>query len=142
MRTRTLVACAAAGALALPALAQAQPSKFTLTTQVPANSATSLTVGTVPKGEFAFNVRVASDGDKNFVLTQKRSGGSAFTVLRAPGPMVEDACQGAAGSLICSGITTPATPAGRAWTFRFANRSDRPMSLTLKISWRKVASAG
>lgn len=142
MRARFLVAGAACAALALPALAQAQPTSFRLDTSVAPHQAASLAIGTVPRGEFRFALKVSSDGLKRFTLTQRRNGGTAFTVLRAPGPAVSTACQGAAGSLICAGITTPATPAGRTWTFRFTNRSGRPMSLTLTITFRRVTSAG
>ncbi len=52
------------------------------------------------------------------------------------------ACLGAAGSLISTGMTTPATPGNRTWTFRLRNQSDRPLSITLTIVWRRIASAG
>ena len=132
----------AALALLAPAAAQAQPSTFTLSTSVRAHHTATLTVGTVPQGEFAFGVRVSSDGAKNFRLTQQRNGGSRFTVLAAPSAVANGACQGAAGTLGCTGITTPATPGGRRWTFAFTNRSGRPMELRLVIRWRPVTSAG
>jgi len=141
MRIRLLAICAAA-ALAAPALAQAQPSRFQLVTTVAPGGRAALTIGTVPKGEFAFSLRAASDGTKDFRLTQQRNGGTRFTVLRAPGPIADDACQGAAGSLICSGITTPAAPGGRRWTFALTNSGDRPLSITLRIRWRPVPNAG
>ncbi len=126
MRIRFLALCAAA-ALAAPAVASAQPNRFKLVTTVAPGGRAALTIGTVPKGEFAFGVRVSSDGAKTFRLTQQRSGGTRFTVLKAPGPIADGACEGAAGSLICTGITTPATPGGRRWTFVFTNSGDRPM---------------
>jgi hypothetical protein len=141
MRTRFLTACAVAALLA-PAVAQAQPNGYRLVTTVAPGQRASLTIGTVPKGEFRFSLRAASDGVKRFTLTQQRNGGPRFTVLKAPGPMANAACQGAAGSLICSGITTPVTPAGRRWTFVLTNASNRPLSITLAITWRAVASAG
>ena len=141
MRVRLPVACAALALLA-PAVAQAQPSTFTLKTSVAAGSRAALTIGTVPQGEFAFNVRVSSDGAKTFKLTQQRNGGTRFTVIRAPGPIATDACQGAAGTLGCAGITTPATPGGKRWTFVFTNQSNRPMNLRLVIRWRPVTSSG
>ena len=141
MRVRLPVACAALALLA-PAVAQAQPNTFRLTTSVAAGKRVALTVGTVPRGEFAFGVRVSSDGAKTFKLTQQRNGGTRFTVLKAPGPIADHACQGAAGTLGCTGITTPATPGGRRWTFVFTNQSNRPMNLRLTIRWRPVTSAG
>ena len=142
MSVRRLTIGAAAAALLLPAAALSQPATFTLSTTVGARQAAALTIGTVPRGEFSFALRAGSDGVKRLRLTQQRNGGPRFTVLRAPGPQTTSACQGAAGSLICTGITTPATPAGRRWTFRFANLSGRRMSLQLTIRWRRVTSAG
>ena len=111
-----------------------------VTTVAPGDRAT-MTIGTVPTGEFAFSLRAARDGAKAFRLTQKRNGGTAFTVVRSSGPTAS-ACEGAAGSLICTGITTPATPGGRRWTFALANSGDGPLSITLKITWRPVPNAG
>lgn len=144
MRVRSLVACAVA-ALAVTAAAQAaptaHPSRYLLVTTVAPDGRASLTIGAVPKGEFAFYVRVSSDDEKAFRLTQKRNGGPRFTVLESPGATSDAACRGAAGTLDCTGITTPATPAGRRWTFVFTNASARPMHLRLTIRWRPVTSA-
>jgi hypothetical protein len=140
VRIRLLALCAVA-ALAAPALAQAQPNVIRLRTTVAPGGAAILSAGTFPQGEFAFRLRAGSDGAKAFTLTQQRNGGTRFNVLKIPGPMAS-ACQGAAGSLICSGITTPATPAGRTWTFRLTNASARPLSIDLRIAWRAVGYAG
>jgi hypothetical protein len=139
MRARVLTIGAAAALAALPAAGLAQPTTFSLSTKVGARQSAALTIGTVPRGEFAFNVHASSDGLKRLRLTQQRNGGRRFTVLRLPGPQVS-ACQGAAGSVFCSGITTPATPGGHRWTFRFSNLSGRPMSLQLRIRWRRVSA--
>jgi hypothetical protein len=128
--------------LALPALAQAQPNTFTYQMTLDPLERNTFTLGTFPKGEFAFDIRASSDGAKDFTLTQQRNGGTKFLVLAAPGPVADGACEGAAGSLFCTGITTPVTPTGKTWTFRMRNRGDRPLSVTLKITWRKVPSAG
>jgi hypothetical protein len=140
MRVRTIAAGAALALLA-PAVAQAQPNTFVLSSSVRAHHGATLVIGTVPKGEFSFVVRVSSDGAKDFKLTQQRNGGTRFTVLQSPSAPA-GACQGAAGTLQCSGITTPATPGGKKWTFAFTNRSNRPMDLKLTIRWRPVTSAG
>ena len=142
MRARMLVVGALAAALAIPALAQGQPNRYQLVTTIPAGKTADLTVGTLPKGELAFGLRASSDGEKILRLTQKRDNGTRFTVLRIPSATAVSACQGAAGSVICSGITTPATPAGHRWNFRVRNGSNRPMSITLTIRWRPVSSAG
>jgi hypothetical protein len=141
MRVRWLM-IAAAAAIAAPTVAAAQPNRFQLDVQVAPHKVAALKIGTVPQGEFAFALRAASDGEKRFRLTQQRNGGSAFTVLAAPSAQAASACQGAAGSLICTGITTPATPGNRTWTFRLRNQSNRPLSITLTIVWRRIASAG
>lgn len=140
MRIRLLALCVAAAVVA-PAVAQAQPNVIRLQTTVAPGGAATLSAGTFPKGEFAFRLRAGSDGAKVFTLTQQRNGGTRFNVLKIPGPL-SSACQGAAGSLICSGITTPATPAGRTWTFRLTNASARPLSIDLRIAWRPVHNAG
>ena len=147
MRVRwLLIVAAAAVAVAATATAAtsaaAHPNRFQLDVQVAPHHVAALKIGKVPKGEFAFALRAASDGEKRFRLTQQRNGGSQFTVLAAPSAQAASSCQGAAGSLICTGITTPATPANRTWTFRLRNQSNRPMSITLTIVWRSISSAG
>jgi hypothetical protein len=141
MSVRFLAVCASA-ALALPALAQAQPSRFRLETTIAPGQSAVLTIGKVPRGEFGFSLRASSDGDKRLVLTQRRGDGTSFTVLGVPSPAADSVCEGAAGSLYCGMITTPASPGGHTWSFRLRNRSGRPMSIALTITWRKVTSAG
>jgi hypothetical protein len=141
VRTRNLVALAAVAACAAPAAA-ATPSRFALDTTLAPGARAALTVGTVPQGEFAFRLRASSDGEKRVLVTQQRAGGRRFPVISLPGAGAEGVCQGAAGSIFCAGITTPAMPGGRSWTFTIVNRSTRPMSVTLSIAWRRVASAG
>lgn len=141
MRIRSLTLTSIA-VLALPAFAQAQPNKFTYSMTLNPLERNTFTLGTFPQGEFAFKVRASSDGDKNFTLTQQRNGGTKFAVLVVPSTFANGACEGAAGSLFCSGITTPVTPAGKTWTIRMRNRGDRPLSVTLTITWRKVPNAG
>lgn len=141
MRIRSLTLTSIA-VLALPAFAQAQPNKFTYVMTLNPLERNTFTLGTFPQGEFAFKVRASSDGDKNFTLTQQRNGGTKFAVLVVPSTFANGACEGAAGSLFCSGITTPVTPAGKTWTIRMRNRGDRPLSVTLTITWRKVPNAG
>ena len=68
-----------------------------------------LKIGKVPQGEFAFALRAASDGEKRFRLTQQRNGGSQFTVLCGAERPGDQRLPGRRpGSLICTGITTPA----------------------------------
>jgi hypothetical protein len=141
MRTRHLAAGAVLAALALPALAQAQPNTYRLETTIAPGDRAALTIGTLPRGEFAFRFRAGSDGEKRFTLTQQRTGGNRFVVVRVPGPSAA-ACRGAAGSVICSGITTPVAPGGRRWTLRMLNQGDRPLSLDLRVTFRRVTSAG
>jgi hypothetical protein len=138
VRTRMMVL--ALVALAVPAAASAAPGPVTLRTSVPPGKSAGLTIGAVPRGEFVIALRASSDGAKNFTLTQRRNGGRRFTVL-SPATTAR-ACEGAAGSLFCTGLTTPATPAGHRWTFQLRNRSGRPIAFTLTIRWRAVASAG
>jgi hypothetical protein len=142
MRFRTIAAGALAAALALPALAQAQPNRHQVGAVVPPGSSLNLTFGTVPKGQFAFGLKVSSDGPKTLRLSQKRDDGSRFTVLGLPGAAASDACQGAAGTLVCTGLTTPVTPGGHSWNIRLRNGSTRPMTVTLTVVWKAVTSAG
>lgn len=141
MKIRRRLVVATAAMLALAGIAQAQPTTFTFETNLDPLERGTFTLGTFPRGEFGFKLRASSDGDKNFTLTQQRTGGPKFAVLAAPGAIADTACQGAAGSLFCSGITTPATPAGATWTFRVRNRGDRPLSIILTITFRKVSGA-
>ena len=142
MRFRTMAAGTIAAALALPALAQAQPNRHQVGAVVPAGTSLNLTVGTVPKGQFAFGLKVSSDGPKTLRLSQKRDNGSRFTVLQLPGGAASDACQGAAGTMVCTGITTPVTPGGHTWNIRLRNGSNRPMTVVLTVVWKAVTSAG
>jgi hypothetical protein len=142
MRAGPLVAGVALAAVAAAgATAQAQPSRFTLSVNLDRGEAATLTIGPVPQGEFAFSLRASSDDQKLVRITQRRAGGRAFTVIdTAASP--KGSCQGAAGTIGCSGITTPATPGGRAWTFTVRSRGPRPTTVLLTITWRKVTSAG
>jgi hypothetical protein len=142
MRFRTIAAAAVAAALALPALAQAQPNRYQVGAVVPAGTSLNLNVGTVPKGQFAFGLKVSSDGPKTLRLSQKRDNGARFTVLQLPGGAASDACQGAAGTLVCTGITTPVTPGGHTWNIRLRNGSNRPMTVVLTVVRKGVTSAG
>jgi hypothetical protein len=138
--TRILALCAA-GLLAAPAAALAQPNAVRVQSTVQPGATLALTIGKVPRGEFAFRLRAGSDSVKRFTLTQQRNGGKRFTVLRVPGPLASG-CQGAAGSIICEKLTSPAAPGGRTWTFRLRNGSDRPLSVDLRVAWHRLRSAG
>jgi hypothetical protein len=140
VRTRILALCAA-GLLAAPAAALAQPNAVRVQSTVQPGATLTLTIGKVPRGEFAFRLRAGSDSVKRFTLTQQRNGGKRFTVLRVPGPLASG-CQGAAGSIICEKLTSPAAPGGRTWTFRLRNGSDRPLSVDLRVAWHRLRSAG
>jgi hypothetical protein len=142
MRVRTIVVTAVAAALAVPALAQGQPNRHQVGAVVPAGSSLNLTFGTVPKGQFAFGLKVGSDGPKTLRLSQRRDDGSRFTVLRLPSGAAADACRGAAGTFVCTGISTPVTPAGHSWNIRLHNGSNRPMNVVLTVVWKPVQSAG
>lgn len=132
----------AAALLAVPVVAAAQPSRYQVDAQLDPGERVALTVGKVPKGEFRFSLRASSDGEKRFGLTQQRGVAPRFAVLSYPSPFAVGACQGAAGSVFCNGISTPAPIAGSTYTFRLKNKGDRPLSITLTIVWRGIASAG
>ena len=138
---RFLVAAAAA-VLAAPIAAHAQPTRFQIETTLHPGERVALTVGKVPRGEFRFALRASSDGEKRFGLTQQRGVAPRFAVLNVPSAFADSACQGAAGSVFCNGISTPAPIAGSTYTFRLKNKSNRPLNITLTIVWRKVGSAG
>jgi hypothetical protein len=139
---RTALTAAALAVLTLPALAAAQPTAFRLQATVAPGDQASLTIGAFPRGEFRIRLQASSDDVKRFTLTQQGIGRRAFVVLRSPGPLVGRACEGAAGSLICTGLTTPVTPGGKAWRLTVGNESGRPTTFTLSVSFRRVGSAG
>jgi len=133
----TLAAAATACLAATPAAA------FTarLNGQVIApKKAATLTVSTPAAGEFSYWLRASSDGDKRLRIVQRR-GTSAFTVMKMPGPVARDTCEGAAGSIICTGFQTPA-PRRATYTIRVFNDSARPMTVSLRVTFRRVTSAG
>ncbi|MEZ5099110.1 MAG: hypothetical protein R3C15_04780 [Thermoleophilia bacterium] len=139
MRLRHLVAVAVAGALVAPAAAQAQPNRYELKLTLRPGQQASMTIGTVPRGEFAFFLRASSDGEKAVTVRQRANGAAAFVVLDTVNR--PDDCEGAAGSVFCSDVTAPATPAGKRWTFTVKSTGSRPTSITLRITFRKVANA-
>ena len=142
MRVRTIVVAAVAAALAVPALAQAQPNRH----QVGALRARRLVAQPDlrhgSEGAVRVRLKVSSDWPKTLRLSQKRDNGSRFTVLQLPSGAASDACQGAAGTFVCTNITTPVTPAGHSWNIRLRNSSNRPMNVVLTVVWKPVQSAG
>lgn len=132
----------AAAALAVPVVAAAQPTRYQVDAQLDPGERVALTIGKVPRGEFRFSLRASSDGEKRFGLTQQRAAAPRFAVLAYPSTFANGACEGAAGSVFCSGISTPAPIAGSTYTFRLKNKGNRPLSITLTIVWRRIASAG
>lgn len=141
MRRRVLATSGMVALLALPAIGAAQPTRFTFDMTLAPKERNTFTLGTFPQGEFAYTLRAASDGTKSFTVTQQRNRGVRFPVLVVPGPLASG-CQGAAGSLFCSGITAPVTPKGRTWTIRVRNRDSRPLLVTMTIRFRPVPHAG
>ena len=132
----------AAAALAAPVVAAAQPTRYQVDAQLDPGERVALTIGKAPKGEFRFSLRASSDGEKRFGLTQQRGVAPRFAVLSYPSALANGVCEGAAGSVFCNGISTPAPIAGSTYTFRFKNKGNRPLSITLTIVWRRIASAG
>lgn len=129
----TLVAIATAA----PAVAAPTPTRTSITLQP--GQRLVLTMEQVPRGEFSFSLRASGDGEKNFALTQQRAGFARFRVLDA----ASAACDGAAGTLFCTGVTTPAPALRTAYTFRVKNLSaTSPVTINLRIAWRKITSAG
>jgi hypothetical protein len=141
VRRTTVPVLVAASALALPASAAAKPNPYALELTLQPGQVATLTVGQVPRGEFAFRLRASSDGEKAIRIRQGRLGGQPFTVLDTAGGPAADACEGAAGTLVCRDITTPA-PRAATWAFAVRNRGDRPAAILLTITWRRVGSAG
>jgi hypothetical protein len=135
-------ALAAAFALALPATALAEPSSHRVDVTLQRGQSVRLTIGKVPTGEFAFKLTAANDAEKKVKVTQKRVGGKAFTVVDTANGVTSDACGFAAGTVICDGITTPATPGNRSWVFTVTSTSSRPTIISLAVTWRPVGSAG
>ncbi len=140
MTKRVLFAVAAT--LVVPAVAVAQPTRFSVEATLHPGERVALTVGKVPRGEFAFALRASGAGTIRLGVTQQRGVVRRFPVLNVPSPFADSACQAAAGTLLCRGITTPAPVAGSTYTFRVKNKGDQPIRLILTVTWRAVASAG
>jgi hypothetical protein len=141
MRTR-IAGTAVAALLAAPLAASGHPTRFQLETTLQPGERAALTIGKVPRGEFRFAIRAFSDGEKRFGLVQGRGTTPRFAVLNVPSPFADTACQDSAGSVLCTGISTPAPVAGATYTFRLKNKGDRPLEVNFVILWRRVASAG
>jgi hypothetical protein len=141
MATRTLTVTLAA-LLAAPLAANGQPTRFQIQTTLQPGERAALTIGKVPRGEFRFSLRAASDGEERFGLSQQRGFVRRFPVLNYPSSFADTSCQGAAGGVLCRGISTPAFVDGATYTFRIKNKGDRPLSVDLAIIWRRIASAG
>ena len=142
MKHFVLLAVVLAAPLAAAAVAGAQPNRVQVDARLDPSERVTLTLGTVPRGEFRFSLRASSDGEKRFGLTQQRGVAPRFAVLNYPSSFATGACQGAAGSVVCNGISTPAPVAGSTYTFRLKNKGDRPLSLMLTVLWRRIASEG
>ena len=146
MRVRwLLIAAAAAVAVSTAATAAtaatAQPNRFQLDVQVAPHRVAALKIGKVPGASSPSRcARRATERSASGSPSSATAGRSSRCSRRRA--QAASACQGAAGSLICTGITTPATPANRTWTFRLRNQSGRPMDITLTIVWRSISSAG
>lgn len=135
---RTVVSALTLAVAAVAATtASAAPTPTTLEVVLQPGQRVAMTMSQVPRGEFRFVLKASSDGVKKFVLSQQRVGSTRFKVLDGA-----SACDAAAGTLLCSNISTPAPTATGSYIFRLTNLSARPMSMTLKISWRKITSAG
>jgi len=132
---RTICSALAVAAVAA-GTASAAPTPTQLEVVLQPGQRVAMTMSQVPKGEFLFFLKASSDGAKKFVLSQQRVGATRFKVLDGA-----SGCDGAAGSLFCSNVTTPAPATTGSYIFRLTNLSGRPMAMTLKISWRKVTSA-
>jgi hypothetical protein len=143
MRLSTLALAAIGLALAVPAAAGAQPNSYRLETTLVPGERAALRIGTLPQqGEFRFVLRASSDDEKRVTLMQRRiGGGTAFTVLDTAGETGE-ACEGAAGTLVCRNVSTPATPAGHTWRFVLRNGGPTDVLVTLTITFRRVPNAG
>ncbi|MCB0881802.1 MAG: hypothetical protein KDC33_06240 [Thermoleophilia bacterium] len=103
---------------------------------IPPKRAATLTVTTPAAGQFAYWLRASSDGQKRLRLVQRR-GTSAFTVLRVPGSLAGEVCEGAAGSLYCTGFTAPA-PRRATYRIRVFNDASRPLTVTLRLTFTRV----
>ncbi|MBI2684274.1 MAG: hypothetical protein HYX33_02605 [Actinobacteria bacterium] len=141
MDARHLVLVAAT-ALAVPATSLAHSNRHQLDATLTTGQQVSLTIDNVAPGEFAFMLRASSDDQKNVKVTQRRIGGSSLTVIDTSAPTSANRCQGAAGTLVCTNITTPAAPGNRSWKFTVKSTGPRPTSITLVITSRRVAHAG
>jgi hypothetical protein len=133
-----------AGLLAVPATVTAQPTRFQLDTTLAPGQQTALTVGQVPRGLFVYSIRTSSDGEQRFGITQQRLGvfhHMVQPVLNVPSPLATTACQGAAGTLLCRGISKPAWIDMSTYTFRVRNKGNRPLRITLAVRWRPIAVA-
>ncbi len=136
--------------LAVPAVAvaaDAEPKRYALSATVQPGEAVTLAVGAVPRGQFAWSVSASSEAQKNFVITQKRLGKKAFTVLRVPNQAAYSACQGGSsaiygpGPVACGKLTTPAVIKSR-YTFQVRNLGTKPLKVGLVIKWKRLGSAG
>ncbi|MFN8111165.1 MAG: hypothetical protein U0Y82_15195 [Thermoleophilia bacterium] len=139
--TRLLAAAAAATLITAAGAAAAAPARLHVHTTIRPGDTTTISGGPVAKGEFGFALRAPSDGAKDFVLTQRDGHAKPFTVVAMPGT-TGTACEGAAGSVYCTGITTPAPASSGNYTFALRNRGNRPLIISLTITWRRVTSAG
>ncbi len=140
--TKRILAAAATAALAVPAIAAAQPSRHTVETTLAPGERVALTIGTFGRGQFDFSMRASGTGLIQFGVTQQRGNVHRFPVLNVPSPFASTACRTTQGSVLCRGISTPAPVAGSTYTFRVKNKGDQPIRLIFTVAWRAVASAG
>lgn len=118
--------------------ATAGPTPTTLEMTLQPGQRLVMTMGQVPRGEFAFTMRATGEGAKNFVLSQQRVGSVRFKVV----DQASSACQPVTGGLRCTSITTPAPALTGAYIFRVRNLGTAPLAVTLRVTWHKLSSAG
>lgn len=118
--------------------AMAGPTPTTLEMTLQPGQRLVMTMGQVPRGEFGFTMRATGVGAKKFVLSQQRVGSVRFKVV----DQSSSACQPISGGLRCASITTPAPTLTGGYIFRVRNLGTAPLAVTLRVTWRKVASAG
>ena len=92
-------------------------------------------------GEFAFCIAVGRDGPKHVVIRLRRPGSKAFVVLDTTKPNGAT-CEGAAGTLYCSDITTPAVPTPGRFIITATNAGSRTAHVRVAVIWRRIYAAG
>jgi hypothetical protein len=132
MRTRVITAVAVA-ALALPAVAQGEPNRFQLETNVAPGRTTKVTLTTVPRGQLSIDLTAIMPSTPGLSLTVQRGTGPLSLLVAVPGNVPSGTCTLSSSVLTCLNMLVTVPLGLRSWVFRLSNSGTATVTANLRI---------